>query len=79
MLTQWTVSNFGCITTPVCLDWQPLGLHAEHRTTDDHGVSILPLALLMDQKQQVSRDIFESFVLFSKLTKNQLHPENQKH
>lgn len=78
MLTQWAVSNFGCITTPVCLDWQPLGLHAEHRTTDDHGVSILPLALLMDQKQQVSRDIFESFVLFSKLTKNQLHPENQK-
>ena len=78
MLTQWTVSNFGCISTPICLDWQPLGHHAEHRANDDHGVPVLTLALLMDQKQQVSRDLFESFVLFCKLSQNQLRPENQK-
>ena len=78
MLTQWTVSNFGCISTPICLDWQPLGHHAEHQTNNDHGVPVLPLALLMDQKQQVSRDLFESLVLFGKLSKNQLCPENQK-
>lgn len=78
MLTQLTVSGFGCITSPIRLDWSPLGRHAEHPARDDHGLAVLPIAFLIDQNRHVSEDLFSSISLFCQFIEGKLVSEYKK-